>query len=847
MNNEHAVIRAWASHYLYRPLPAGLEALGELALDMRWSWNHEADRLWERVDRELWEATGNPWLILQSLSSQNIERLAKDPAFMEELQQLQHSRAEYLRRPSWFGTTHGDKALGAVAYFSMEFGLSEALPIYAGGLGILAGDHLKAASDLGLPLFGVSLLYQQGYFRQAIGADGSQVAVFPYNNPAMLPVAPLRDEGGEWVRVALDLPGRRLFLRGWQVTVGRAMLYLLDSNDPLNRPVDRGITGELYSSSLETRLLQEIVLGVGGWRLLRELGLDCQVCHLNEGHTAFAALERARDFMQQVGCSFEVALRATRVGNVFTMHTPVAAGFDQFPPELIGAHLCEYAQSVGLSLSQFLALGRRDATDPHEPFNMAYLAMRCCGAVNAVSRLHRQVSQRIFQPLFPRQPEAQVPIGHITNGVHVPSWDSAAADTLWTESCGKGRWIGTLEDLERIVSCISDEAIWTLRMESRRMLVEAVRRRAARQQREPAAGLTSVPTGALDYNVLTLGLARRFTEYKRPNLLLHDPSRLTKILTNRDRPVQLVVAGKAHPDDGQGQAMVRQWTKYVKQPEVRNRVIFLEDYDLALAAELVEGVDLWINTPRRPWEACGTSGMKLLVNGGLNLSVLDGWWSEAYTPEVGWALGDRRDHDNTARQDALDAEELYRLLEEEVIPTFYLRDERGIPMRWVARIRASMGRLAGLFSTNRSVREYTEHCYLGAAQRFRSRAADNAALAVRIEQWHHALENHWSEVRFGNRYVHDSAEHYTVRVQVYLGSVDPASVAVELYAEDLDGGEPTRVPMNVTEPIPGAVNGWIYQGSLVKNRPADHYTPRVVPHHPDALVPLEAPEIWWFG
>lgn len=830
--------------YLPRALPQGLEALSDLALDMRWSWNHEADELWEKVDRELWEATGNPWLIMQSVPLAQLEALSRDRTFMQKLAELKESRGRYSQHEAWFARAHGSSALGPVAYFSMEFGLSEALPIYAGGLGILAGDHLKTASDLGVPLVGVGLLYQQGYFRQAIGADGNQVAVYPYNNPAMLPITPVRDAKDEWLRVAVELPRRKVYLRAWQVEVGKVKLYLLDSNDPLNLPVDRGITGELYGGGSETRLQQEIVLGIGGWRLLRELGIDCEVCHLNEGHAAFVVLERARGFMQSAGCGFRVALRCTRAGNVFTTHTPVAAGFDRFAPELFAAYFSEYAKGLAISLEDLLALGRSAPGPSREPFNMAYLAMRACGSANGVSRLHGEVSRRIFQPLFPRWPESEVPIAYITNGVHVPSWDSAEADTFWTKSCGKGRWVGTLEEIEARICGVDEAAIWTLRTKSRQRLVDLIRRRAA-SYRAAMGNSDAAPAQELDPNALTLGFARRFAGYKRPNLLLHDPARLTRILTSRDRPLQLVVAGKAHPADEEGRRMVRQWIEYAGWEQVRGKVLFIEDYDLALAAELVQGVDLWINTPRRPWEACGTSGMKLLVNGGLNLSELDGWWAEAYSPEVGWALGDRAEHDSDPGWDASEAEELYRLLEQEVIPAFYDRDPRGVPTRWVAKVRASMSRLAAQFSSNRMVRQYTEGCYLPAVENYRRRAADKGALAARLEQWHQSLQNHWSEVRFGNCYVREIADRYVISAQVYLGEISPEAVAVELYADAVKEAAAVRCSMRRGEAITGAINGWMYEASIKNDRPADHYTPRIIPGQADALCPLEAREILW--
>jgi glycogen phosphorylase len=512
---------------------------------------------------------------------------------------------------------------------------------------------------------------------------------------------------------------------------------------------------------------------------------------------------------------------------------------------LITSYLQDYASSLQVSVDQLLALGRADQTEFREPFDPAYLAIHGSGCANAVSRLHRRVSQRIFQPLFPRQPQTQVPIGHITNGVHVPSWDSAAADTFWTESCGKNRWIGTLQEMEQAVCRATDDALWTIRMESGRLLVEAVRRRIIGQQAVSRDGAAPFGIIALDDNTLTLAFARRFTGYKRPNLLLYDPERLTRILTNPERPAQLLVSGKAHPTDTEGQHMVRQWIEYAGRPEVGGRVIFVADYDLALAAQLVQGVDLWVNTPRRPSEACGTSGMKLLVNGGLNLSELDGWWAEAYMPEVGWALGDRAEHNDDPTWDAREALQLYRILEDEVVPAFYERNRHGIPTGWVAKVRASMGRLAPRFSSNRMIREYTERCYVEAGRRFRQRSADNGALALRIERWHSELKAHWAEIQFGNYYVHEDASERTMRVQIYFGAVDPEAIAVELYADGLAGEDPEIIEMTLAEPIPGAINGWIYKAKVGKMRPADDYTPRVVPCHTEALVPLEAAEILW--
>ncbi|HAU19342.1 MAG TPA: DUF3417 domain-containing protein, partial [Marinobacter adhaerens] len=703
MNNETPV-----SQLLYGPLHTdveGFDALAELALDMRSSWNHATDQVWRQLDPELWQATRNPWVVLQTVSREKLQGLLADPAFRKDVGDLVQARRDAARAPAWFQQTYPRPPLTCAAYFSMEFMLSEALPIYSGGLGNVAGDQLKAASDLGVPVIGVGLLYQQGYFRQLIDRDGAQQALYPYNDPGQLPITPLRHSNGEWLRIQLGLPGHPIWLRAWQVQVGRVKLYLLDSNDAANYPPYRGITSELYGGAPDQRLMQEVILGIGGWRVLAALGIEPEVCHLNEGHAALAVLERARHFMQRTGQPFGVALAATRAGNLFTTHTAVAAGFDRFPPGLIEHCLGGYASNqLGITLDDLLALGRRNPDDPAEDFNMAYLAIRGSGAVNGVSRLHGKVSRHLFAPLFPRWPVDEVPVTHVTNGVHMPTWDSAAADDLWTEACGKERWLGTTETHEQHIRALSDARLWQFRTAASKALVDYVRDRLSRQLAASGEAPEAADTAnqLFDPGVLTLGFARRFATYKRPNLLLHDPERLLRLLTDPQRPVQLIMAGKAHPQDRAGQALIRQWMQFIQRPEVRARVIFLSDYDMHLGEHLVQGVDVWLNTPRRPWEASGTSGMKVLVNGGINLSELDGWWAEAYTPDVGWALGDGQEHGDDPFRDAAEADALYDLLEREVIPEFYTRDEQGIPSAWVNRMRESMARLTPRFSTNRT-------------------------------------------------------------------------------------------------------------------------------------------------
>ena len=780
------------SHPIYNLLPTeieGFDSLAELALDMHWSWDHGTDEVWRQLDPKLWEITHNPWVVLQTVSRDRIESVLADPIFRKDVDSLVQTRRQKVEAPAWFQQHHAISPLTCIAYFSMEFMLSDALPIFSGGLGNVAGDQLKAASDLGVPVVGIGLLYQQGYFRQVIDKEGAQQALFPYNDPGQLPITPLRHPNGEWLRLEVALPGYSVWLRAWQVQVGRVKLYLLDSNDAANFPAHRGITSELYGGGPELRLKQEMLLGIGGWRLLAALGIRPEVCHLNEGHAAFAVLERACSFMQETDQPFDVALAATRAGNLFTTHTAVAAGFDRFAPALIEQYLGGYAdQKLGITLHDLLALGRRNPNDASESFNMAYLAIRGSGAVNGVSRLHGEVSRHLFAPLFPHWPQDEIPVGYVTNGVHMPTWDSAPADDLWTKTCGKERWRGTTETLEQDIRRVSDVDLWKFRIAASESLVAYARKRLSLQLATFGASPKMIDRAKhlFDPNVLTLGFARRFATYKRPNLLLHDPERLIRLLTHPQHPVQLILAGKAHPADQAGQALIQEWMHFIRRPETRLHVIFLSDYDMHLTQHLVQGVDVWINTPRRPWEACGTSGMKVLVNGGINLSELDGWWAEAYAPDLGWALGDGQEHGDDPAWDAAEAEMLYDLLEREVVPEFYTRDEQGIPTAWIARMRESMARLTPRFCASRAVSEYTEQHYLPAAAAYHVRIADNGATGRQIVDWQHRLEQKWTTLRFGQMKVETKGEQHVYEVQVYLNDLDPDAVRVELCADGIE-------------------------------------------------------------
>jgi glycogen phosphorylase len=825
----------------------GINELVELALDLRWSWNHATDSLWQQLNAELWSLTHNPWIVLQTTSQNQIELKLADVSFRKKMNELVELRELAISKPAWFQETYPSAPLTCVAYFSMEFMLSEALPIYVGGLGNVAGDQLKSASDLGVPVVAIGLLYQQGYFRQEIDKYGNQQAIFPYNDPGQLPITPLRLPNGEWLRLKVSLAGNTVWLRTWQVQVGRVKLYLLDSNDVVNLPAHREITSELYGGSSNMRIQQEILLGIGGWKLLQALNIKPEVCHMNEGHAAFLILERANSFMKENGISFEAALAVTRAGNLFTTHTAVAAGFDHFSPGLMWEFFWAYVKDeLKIDFNELMALGRQDANNFSESFNMAYLAVHGSGAVNGVSKLHRKVSQHLFEQLFPRWAKEEIPIGSVTNGVHTPSWDSEFADKIWTDACGKDRWRDDLKEIENGISILSDETLWQLRTVSRNNLVAYTRTRLESQLKVAGFSTEAIEVAKHVFNpdTLTLGFARRFVAYKRPNLLLHDEERFIRILTNKEHPLQLVIAGKAPPFDESGKDLIRQWVEFIQRNNLYNHVVFLSDYDMMLAEQLVQGVDVWVNTPRCPWEASGTSGMKVLVNGGINLSELDGWWAEAYIPEVGWALGDEQEHGEDPAWDAAEAEALYDLLEKQVVPEFYKRNEKGIPERWIERMRKSMTSLTALFSANRSVREYSENFYLPASKNYLKRAADKGAEGARIFNTKMELKNKWDKIKFGEVQIEKIDNGYVFHLPVFLNHIEPNKVLVELYAEGINGAAQTKITME-TDSAMNKDGEYTYHAKVITTRAASDFTARVISNYEDVLVPLEDNLIHW--
>jgi len=820
-----------------------LDGLLDLATDCSFYWAHGADEIWNKLDAELWTQTRNPWLVLQEISRARLEELTKDDVFCEKLQAIVSTHRQSLSAQRWFQQKQ-NPSLKKIAYFSMEFGLSEALPIYSGGLGLLSGDHLKAANDLGLPLVGVGLLYQNGYFRQTFDAEGNQIALYPSSNTSDLPVSPVRGANGEWLRVHLQTPSK-LWVRVWQAKIGRIKLYLLDTNDPINHPLDRCITTQLYGGGSEQRLSQEILLGIGGWRVLQALGINPDICHLNEGHAALLVLERARDLMREKNINFSTALTVSRAGNLFTTHTPVEAGFDRFSPELIINSLGLYAKELDIDVNTLLSLGRPPGNNSQAAFNMAYLAIHGSAAINGVSQLHGRVSRHIFTPLFNNWSKYEIPVTHVTNGVHVPAWDSAEADDLWTSLCGKERWFCDPEVVSKKIQQVADQDLWHLRAKNRIRLVQYVRDEYARELNVHSNlsenELENLVLRLFDPNVMTIGFARRFATYKRPNLLLTDPDRLARLLTNKTRPVQLVISGKAHPADVPGQLLIKAWHQFMRRPDIREHAIFISDYDMVTAEFMVQGVDLWINTPRRPWEACGTSGMKILVNGGLNLSELDGWWAEAYRPEVGWSLDGIESEQNDQQQ----AKRLFDLLENEIVPAFYDRNHSGIPQRWVAKMRASMTTLTPYFSANRMVREYTERFYLPLADRFHHRAANNAELGRSLTKWLARLDDLWSKIHVVHVEIETRDGMHFFSLQIHLGDLTAQDVSVEVFSEPTKSDIDNVHEMQIDHPLPGTVNGFVYSLTLPATRPISDYTPRIRPNHPDCLIPLETQHILW--
>ena len=840
-------------------LPKELESLQELVYNLLWVWDHDLMELLIRLDPDLWEKTNhNPVLMLGMISQERLNSASRDDALLAQLERGYERYKKYLDTSSaWFHKTYTQIPPNQIAYFSAEFGITECLQNYSGGLGVLSGDHLKSASDLGLPLIGVGLMYQQGYFRQYLNIDGWQQERNPENDFYTLPIALERDKEGKPVMVSVDLEGRPVYAQIWRVRVGRIPLYLLDTNIPLNsRHEDQSITNQLYGGDRELRIRQEILLGIGGYRALKALGLAPAVFHMNEGHSAFLSLERCRDLMQTHKLSFAEAREASTAGLAFTTHTPVPAGNDYFTPELVERYFGHYYRDLGLSPKEFHGLGRQDPHDEQEAFCMTILALKMAGNCNGVAKLHGVVSRKMWQKVWPGLPENEIPIISITNGVHAPSWISRDMAGLYDRYLGP-RWREDSGEygLWSRVHHIPDEELWRTHERRRERLVAFARARLRSQLEARGAPPSDLPQAAevLNSQALTIGFARRFATYKRSTLLLRDAERLIKILTEKDRPVQIIFAGKAHPHDNPGKDLIRQIVHFERRAGVRRRMVFLEDYDMVVARYMVQGVDVWLNTPRRPLEASGTSGMKATLNGAINLSVLDGWWDEAYDAHTGWAIGRGEEYTDEAQQDEIESNALYDLLEKEIVPLFYSRGADDLPRQWITKMKGAMRAIGPQFNTNRMVREYTEKMYLPALDRGTDLSANNFARARQVAVWKQQLRDSWQglkilEVSVDNHKTLKVGESVTVRAHVDLSNLKPEDVSVELFYGALNAqGEienPKIALMKPTAKPKGTVYEFVGVNNLVMSGRLGH-TVRVLPRHADLENPHKLGLVLW--
>lgn len=771
-------------------IPERLAFLETLSKNLWWCWKPQAKELFRRISPALWEKMDrNPLLFLTRVSQSRLEQLAEDDNFISHMDGVREEFAKGLaqvrrRVDSPFQPQE------TIAYFSMEFGLHESVRLFAGGLGILAGDHLKAASNLGLPLTGVGLLYRQGYFRQFLDESGWQQEAYPETDLYNLPLKRIRDDKGDGLNVSVAGPGGPIIAAIWRINVGRIALYLLDTNLQENSPETRQVTANLYAGDLQTRLAQEALLGIGGMRMLEAVGLYPKVCHLNEGHSAFSSLERLALFMRTHGTDLQTTLEIVPRTTIFTTHTPVPAGHDEFPVDLVKPVIEPFKEMLGASEQEIISWGQPHGAKPDAPVSMFILGARLAQFCNGVSRLHGSVARRMWVHLWPELPEDEIPISHVTNGIHSASWISPEHSLLFKRYVDP-RWHVHCQDQKNVarIDDIYDEELWHAHEMNRSRLIVTCREQAVKQcnQRNESAEVMAEAASILEQGVLTICFARRFATYKRANLLLHDPDRFEAILTDENRPVQIIFAGKAHPKDDEGKALIREIIEFSRRPAVRRNVVFLENYNMHLARHMTQGADVWLNTPRRPLEACGTSGMKAAINGCLNVSILDGWWAEAYTPEVGWAIGNGEDgNGDWAYQDTIDAQALYNVLENNVIPAFYNRQAGAPPVDWIKMMKASMKMGMLQYCSTRMVTEYDQRFYRLAADNENRLCGENGAQARSLAEQRRRLEERWKDIRVeqpgrGKKKIFRVDDTFDLTARVHLADLRPDEVNVELY------------------------------------------------------------------
>ncbi len=823
-------------------LPQQLESLRRLAYNLCFGWKGEIRDLFQRIGPRLWEECGhNPVLMLGLVSQDRLDELSSDQGFQAQLEQVSQDFDRYLSQPRIQAMDYLPDVPFQVAYFSAEFGLTECLPIYSGGMGALAGDHLKSASDLNMPVVGVGLLYQEGYFSQYLSYDGWQMETYLANDFANMPVSLVRNQEGQPLSVSVDFKGQPVQILIWRVNVGRVPLYMLDTNTGVNPPEFRQTTAQLYGGDREMRLRQEIVLGIGGIRALKALGIEPTVIHMNEGHSAFSALERINILRREKGLSFDAAREFVLASTVFTTHTPVQAGNDVFDPELVRAYFEEYAKGMGINFRVLLGYGRLEPRDENEHFSMSTLALRLSSHTNGVSRLHGHVSRNIWQKVWHNHPVEDVPIDHITNGIHVPTWISRDMARLFDRYLGPD-WAEDPDNecVWEHVEQIPSTELWRTHERCREYLVSFARRRLAEQLKNRGACATEVQAAdeVLTPEALTIGFARRFATYKRATLLFRDADRLERIVNHPEYPVQIIVAGKAHPQDNEGKELIKAIIHLARQERFRRRIVFLEDYNINIAHHMVSGSDLWLNTPRRPLEACGTSGMKALANGSLNLSVLDGWWDEGYHRDFGWALGHGEVYQDHEAQDDIESRDLYHILEKEVVPLFYQQGPDGIPMGWVEKMRSGLRHLAPIFNAHRMVQEYVSRYYLPCSKRFNTLCSDEFAGAKDLAAWRKKLMTSWhevsiEEVTYSGGLEMPVGQQVDVMARVRLGTLSPEDVTVDAYYGPLDQhgdfAERETVPLEVVDSVDGI---YTFRGQIPCQKTGRFgYTVRVTPSH----------------
>ncbi len=839
-------------------LPPRLNKLMTIANNLWWCWDPEAIELFIRVDRELWtECNQNPRQLLGQVSQLRLESLARDDSFLAHLDRVADRLDKYLHSNSWAEKNPEAPEGFGVAYLSLEFGLHESISIYSGGLGLLAGDHLKSASDLGVPLVGVGLLYREGYFTQYLNADGWQQERYPQNDFYNMEIQTELDASGNQIIIEIEYPERIVKARIWRCQVGRVPLYLLDCDFDANQEDDREITARLYQGDRDMRIRQEIMLGMGAVKAMRALGLKPTIYHMNEGHAAFMTLQRVHDLVQTEALTFRQAAEAVKTGSVFTTHTPVPAGNDMFVPETIAHYFSKYCADVGVSMDELLALGRQNPRDSREPFCMTVLAIKLSTFCNGVSKLHGEVARAMWMRIWDGLPANETPITSITNGVHVPFWISRDLAILYDRYIGP-EWISNPEDQSvwRRIDDVPDAELWRTHERRRERLVSFARRRIVSQVQHRGAPSAEIAAAneTLDAEVLTIGFARRFATYKRATLLLMDEERLVKLLSNDQQPVQIILAGKAHPQDTQAKELIRRIIHFARQPEIRNRLVFLENYDINVARYMVQGVDCWLNTPRRPMEASGTSGMKAATNGALNISVLDGWWCEAESlGENGWSIGRGESYPDPAEQDDVESKALYEILEKEIVPMFYERTRDGLPRRWVARMKTAIRTICPMFNTNRMVQEYTERFYIPCTLRRNVLRADKRKRSLALSAWKQKVEACWERIQCTNvtagptdNLPYGSA--LAVTAEVYLDELAKDDLIVELYYGDVDLAG--HIPKGKTVQMECAKNlgerKWQFAGAI----PCDKtgrlgFMVRVIPNHRDLANKHETTHIVW--